>query len=119
MNERSENVALPTDSQAVCSRFRKKPIEVDAWQYTGADNLDDAPEWVRSYRCAMWDADRGVKIKHSVRIDHSFWDCSSFLRIPTLEGVVAAIKGDWVIRGVQGELYPCKPDIFEATYERV
>lgn len=37
--------------------------------------------------------------------------------IPTLEGIMVAQEGDWVIRGVKGELYPCKPDIFEATYE--
>lgn len=41
------------------------------------------------------------------------------LRIPTLEGVMLGIEGDWIIRGVQGELYPCKPDIFAATYEPV
>jgi hypothetical protein len=108
---------LPTDSRAVCSRFRKKPLEVDAWQYAGADDLEDSPLWLREYICEAWDTERGMKIKQRVRVDLSFWDCSSFLRIPTLEGVVAATKGDWVIRGVKGELYPCKPDIFEATYE--
>jgi hypothetical protein len=41
------------------------------------------------------------------------------LAIPTLEGLMIAHEGDWVIRGVQGELYPCKPDIFAATYEPV
>jgi hypothetical protein len=41
------------------------------------------------------------------------------LHIPTLEGVMLARENDWIIRGVQGELYPCKPDIFEATYEAV
>lgn len=41
------------------------------------------------------------------------------LGIHTLEGVVTANVGDWIIRGVKGELYPCKPDIFEATYEKV
>ncbi len=39
------------------------------------------------------------------------------LEIPTLEGTMHASQGDWIIRGVKGELYPCKPDIFEATYE--
>jgi hypothetical protein len=38
------------------------------------------------------------------------------LQIPTLEGVMLGVENDWIIRGVQGELYPCKPDIFEATY---
>ena len=39
------------------------------------------------------------------------------LLIPTLEGVMMGVEGDWIIRGVKGEIYPCKPDIFEATYE--
>lgn len=41
------------------------------------------------------------------------------LNIPTLEGVMMASENDYVIRGIQGELYPCKPDIFEATYDKV
>jgi len=41
------------------------------------------------------------------------------LLIPTLEGLHLARQGDWVIKGVKGELYPCKPDIFEMTYEEV
>lgn len=59
-----------------------------------------------------------------------FWDVFAFrpelmdaekltLTIPTLEGDMVAQDGDWIIRGVKGELYPCKPDIFEATYELV
>jgi hypothetical protein len=41
------------------------------------------------------------------------------LHIPTLEGVMLGVENDFIIRGVKGELYPCKPDIFEATYEKV
>jgi hypothetical protein len=41
------------------------------------------------------------------------------LLIPTLEGVMTASENDWIIKGVQGEFYPCKPDIFEATYDKV
>jgi hypothetical protein len=41
------------------------------------------------------------------------------LDIPTREGMMTASAGDWIIRGIQGELYPCKPDIFAATYEAV
>ena len=41
------------------------------------------------------------------------------LEIETLEGTMKADKGDWIIRGVKGELYPCKPDVFEMTYEKV
>jgi hypothetical protein len=41
------------------------------------------------------------------------------LSINTLEGTMTAVEGDWIIKGVKGEFYPCKPDIFEATYDRV
>ena len=41
------------------------------------------------------------------------------LQIPTLEGLMLGVQDDWIIRGVQGELYPCKPDIFQKTYEPV
>ena len=41
------------------------------------------------------------------------------LEIETLEGTMKADKGDWIIRGVKGELYPCKPDVFDLTYEEV
>ncbi|MCM3704056.1 hypothetical protein M3216_32435, partial [Paenibacillus macerans] len=43
----------------------------------------------------------------------------TFMQIKTLEGVMQANSGDYIIKGVQGEIYPCKPDIFEATYEKV
>lgn len=46
------------------------------------------------------------------------WDRIGLL-IPTLEGTMLAVQDDWIIRGIQGELYPCKPDIFLATYEAV
>lgn len=60
-------------------RFRKRPVEVEAWQYQGEGPLS----------------------------------------IDTLEGVMTASPGDWIITGVQGEQYPCRPDIFELTYEEV
>ena len=41
------------------------------------------------------------------------------MEIETLEGTMKANKGDWIIKGVKGELYPCKPDVFEMTYEKV
>lgn len=77
-------------------RFRKKPVEIEAVQYTG-DNGQEICLFVG-------EADRNEK--------------NQFL-IHTLEGTMAADPGDWVIKGVKGEFYPCKPDIFEATYEEV
>jgi hypothetical protein len=47
------------------------------------------------------------------------YDFAGYMDIYTLEGVMRASKGDWIIRGIKGEFYPCKPDIFTATYERV
>lgn len=89
-------------------KFRKKPVVVEAMQYPGftvkdLDELLAFEEWLKPLAEA---AGRGP-CRYSGQI----------LIIPTLEGDHDARPGDWIIRGVQGELYPCKPDIFEATYE--
>ena len=80
-------------------KFRKKPVVIEAWQNT--DNPRPPPLWLN-------DAWRAAKVQFAGggRID-----------IHTLEGTMRAELGDWIICGVKGELYPCKPDIFEATYE--
>lgn len=102
-------------------RYRKKPVEVDAVQLlwsTWSEMCDFAP--VGENRC------RGV----FVNPDGSWADAGAEeswpdgrarmgLLIPTLEGAMLGVEGDWIIRGVQGEFYPCKPDIFAATYELV
>jgi hypothetical protein len=84
-------------------RVRKRPIEVEAWQWDPKDVTDldpkDWPKWLRDVEPAF---NLGLQ-----------------LIIPTLEGPVTASKGDWIIRGVKGEVYPCKPDVFEATYDEV
>jgi hypothetical protein len=104
--------SLTTETESI--HVRKKPVEVEAWRWVGNDYmLDTAPEWVKSYRSA--DGNR-------CKPEYSYFSNSGsewFLMIPTLEGNHYASAGDWIIKGVKGELYPCKPDIFEATYERV
>jgi hypothetical protein len=81
------------------SRYRKKPVVIEAVQFTG-DNALAIVKWMGArYVSTGVDGDR--------------------LIIPTLEGDMTASLGDWVIKGVQGEFYPCKPSIFEATYEPV
>lgn len=77
-------------------KFRKKPVEVEAWQWQG-QGPTDRPQWVNSAKCYLT-YDRA-------------------LVIPTLEGEMEASYGDWIIQGIKGEVYPCKPDIFAATYE--
>ncbi len=80
-------------------RYRKRPIEIEAIQWTG-ENFGQVEQFM------------GVRSSF-VRGDFNG------LRLHTLEGVMLAMPGDWIIRGVAGELYPCKPEIFEQTYERV
>jgi len=83
--------------------FRKRPVIVEALQWTG------------SMECL-------IKIRAFMEPNYPeggtevFPDC---LIIHTLEGDHRADVGDWIIKGVKGEFYPCKPDIFEATYEKV
>lgn len=79
------------------ARFRKKPVVIEAIQWTG-DNHDEIAFLGHVNRGAIQRVDRALPIK-------------------TLEGEMLAEVGDWIIRGIKGELYPCKPDIFAATYE--
>ena len=88
-------------------QYRKKPVVIEAMRFF-ADHLVMA-------EVARWCGGRiDSEAKPSDRTDVAYW-----LDIPTLEGVMKASPGDYIIRGVQGEFYPCKPEIFEATYERV
>lgn len=82
-------------------RFRKKPVEIDAIQWTG-HNVEDIADFM------------GYK-----PITNAPNHPDGTLVIDTLEGDMAASVGDWIICGVQGEYYPCKPDIFAETYEEV
>jgi len=91
-------------------QFRKRPVVIDAWRLT-LDSLVPLPGWVAD-ALAKWPGVGGLKFK----LDSPDGDC---LRIATLEGMMTAQLGDWIIRGVKGELYPCKPDIFEMTYDLV
>lgn len=79
--------------------FVKKPVQVQAVQWTG-DNCEEIAHFV-GHISFPYSFDKGSVI------------------IETLEGNHYARKGDWIIRGVNGEYYPCKPDIFEKTYEEV
>ncbi len=83
--------------------YRKKPVVIDAWLYTG-DPGDMHPDWIR--------------LSPNVRFGQGPRELPAIF-IKTLEGEMRADRGDWIIKGVKGELYPCKPDIFEATYELV
>ena len=84
-------------------KFRKKPVVIEAIQI-GVDPWPDA----------AWDAVNRNEIVLQYPVEPH-----GYIEIHTLEGVMRGERGDWLIRGVKGEFYPCKPDIFAATYERV
>ena len=79
------------------ARFRKRPVEIEAFRLPLGGPM---PDW-------LTEAVESGKVR-----DHG-----GGAKIDTLEGLLTATPGDWIIRGVKGELYPCKPDIFAATYE--
>lgn len=90
-------------------KYRKKPVVVDAWQYDGdlknSDGEFYCPDWVEK---AFADG----------TLYYGTWgDGPSELIARTLEGDHHVSVGDYIIQGVAGELYPCKPDIFARTYE--
>ena len=81
--------------------YRKRPVEIEAIQWTG-DNYAEILDFAKDTQ----------SVQHSP-------EKPTALRIITLEGVMTADLHDWIIRGIKGEFYPCKPDIFDKTYERV
>lgn len=83
-------------------KYRKKPVVVEAVQYRGHNSFPLVKKIM---------GDDFEKVL--------FRPFSEKLIIPTLEGDIEVSIGDYIIKGVQGEFYPCKPDIFEATYEEV
>jgi len=87
--------------------FRKKPVEIEAQQYMDAKSSTEIIQ-------RILDAGGSASL-HCVNPDEQDHGGHT-IRIRTLEGDMHASIGDWVIRGVQGEFYPCKPDIFEQTY---
>lgn len=92
-------------------KYRKKPVVIEAFQYDGdlkgADGKYYVPDW------AVKAFEGGTLYYDSTN------QPPTELKIKTLEGDMTASVGDYIIRGVNGELYPCKPDIFEKTYEAV
>ena len=84
-------------------KYCKKPIVIEAFLWTADINQTEDPEW----------------IVQSIKEGRVSFPSPLVLQIHTLEGTMQANVGDYIIKGVKGELYPCKPDIFETTYEKV
>ena len=92
-------------------RFRKKPVVINAFQI--CENF-----WETSSKWPIWIQNAMAQESHTCG---ALWNnlCNNDINIQTLEGRLIAKYDDWIIQGVQGEIYPCKPDIFAATYEPV
>ena len=87
------------------AKFRKKPAVIEAVLWDG-EKVSECPPWISEAIDKAPGTVGGI-------FRHDIW-----VEIFTLEGTTTASPGDWIIRGVKGELYPCKPDIFAATYEK-
>jgi hypothetical protein len=97
--------------------FRKKPVVIEAVQFKGFENMREIGDL---WRDAPLDPMK--TLDPVVHCPISFSNpalCRPECYIETLEGRMTALPGDWIIKGVKGEIYPCKPDIFEATYDPV
>lgn len=95
-------------------KYHKKPEIIEAVRVTSADfnghdwdgaPFSESPDWLKTA------IENGRVVLAPADTDYAQWN------IPTLEGTMRATAGDYIIRGVNGELYPCKPDIFAKTYE--
>lgn len=85
-------------------KYRKKPVIIEAIQFEdNSDRIIEIHEFMGG---------------DTTRVNYEDKD-NPYLKIETLEGIMKASVGDYIIKGVNGEFYPCKPDIFEKTYERV
>jgi hypothetical protein len=89
--------------QAGATTYRKKPVVIEAMQFNSGED---------ARAIAEWSGGRAVTHPGDPSSEHP-----TVMSIDTLEGRMSAVRGDWIIKGVKGEFYPCKPDIFEATYD--
>ena len=86
------------------TKYRKKPVIIEAIQFEdNSDRIIEIHEFMGG---------------DTIRVNYEDKN-NPYLKIETLEGIMKASVGDYIIKGVNGEFYPCKPDIFEKTYERV
>lgn len=93
----------PSSRRSGERHFRKKPVEIAAVHWTG-ENIEQVMVFMAPEKPIYMTG---------------FSNADDIIGVETLEGRMVAQKGDWIIRGVKGELYPCKPDIFAATYDVV
>lgn len=88
-------------------KYRKKPVVIEAFRY----GMDPRPDW---FDKKVTNNEIITHVGTDLRDPSEYW-----CEIKTLEGIMKVNCGDYIIMGIKGEAYPCKPDIFEATYEKV
>ena len=88
------------------TKYKKKPVVIDAWQFTKENYKKGVPHWIKrsNRKVDLWSQYGGDVIGGEIK---------------TLEGNYTVSENDYIIKGVKGEIYPCKPDVFEMTYEKV
>ena len=93
-------------------KYKKKPVIIEAFKY-GTDNM---PDWFFDEVC-----NNNITLRNTKEIFSPFQHEyeTMYCEIKTLEGVMIAYSGDYIIKGIKGEIYPCKADIFEFTYDLV
>ena len=89
-------------------KYRKKAVEIEAFQFY----VDTMPDWFFDKVC-----NNSVILRNCDYKRYSIEE--AYCEIETLEGTMIAKGGDYIIKGIKGEIYPCKPDIFVETYERL
>lgn len=104
---------MTTEDKTAPTRWRKKPVVIEAMRWDGtAESAGPIINWILAS-----DGSARYVCSNPQRCAEHDGDTPHSIVITTLEGDMRADLGDWIIRGVKGEFYPCKPDIFEATYE--
>ena len=88
-------------------KYKKKPIAIEAFQWTGGPDQVEDPEWIVD------------KIKDGTVTFYDLDNSEVMLYIQNIDGTNMVSQGDYIIKGIKGEIYSCKPDIFEMTYEFV
>jgi hypothetical protein len=99
-------------------KFRKKPVVIEAIQFKLVKEIPCKFGTAKEYNESEIASFIG-NVVHTVHEPNGTPEGNIYFEIETLEGTMKANLGDYIIKGVQGEFYPCKPDIFKATYEEV
>jgi hypothetical protein len=101
--------------------YTKKPVTIQAVQWNG-DNIKELAKFMQTEADGSWVQDLDLESLQypymNLEGEYWFYDTGNLI-IRTLEGRMLASEGDFIIRGIKGEYYPCKPDIFHLTYDEV